>query len=288
MYKADNAIIMAAGFASRFVPLSYEIPKGLIKVRGEVLIERQIRQLKEAGIDEIIIVTGHKKECFEYLRKKENVILIENKEYSIRNNHSSIHAAKDYIKNSYICSCDDYFPENPFEKYVAESYYCAMYSKGETQEWGVELDNNDKILSSKPGGYNQWYIIGHAFWDENFSRDFLKVLEKDYNKKEIYPKLWDEVYLDNTDCLSLKIRKYPDNFLFEFDTIDELRRFDSSYIDDTKSEIIKNISKKLSSAQRNITSFKIAKKDNKITGFYFKCENKNYLYTFDDGNIKDG
>ena len=50
-YKADNAIIMAAGMSSRFAPLSYEIPKGLLKVKGEILIERQIRQLQEAGID---------------------------------------------------------------------------------------------------------------------------------------------------------------------------------------------------------------------------------------------
>jgi len=44
--KVNNAIIMAAGTSSRFAPLSYEKPKSLIEVKGEVLIERQIRQLK--------------------------------------------------------------------------------------------------------------------------------------------------------------------------------------------------------------------------------------------------
>ena len=44
-YKVDNAIIMAAGTSSRFAPLSYEMPKALIEVKGEILIERQIRQL---------------------------------------------------------------------------------------------------------------------------------------------------------------------------------------------------------------------------------------------------
>ena len=39
-YKVDNAIIMAAGTASRFAPLSYEKPKALIEVKGEILIER--------------------------------------------------------------------------------------------------------------------------------------------------------------------------------------------------------------------------------------------------------
>ena len=63
--KVDNAVIMAAGTSSRFAPLSYEIHKALIEVRGEILIERQIRQLKEAGVPEIYIVTGYKAEQFE-------------------------------------------------------------------------------------------------------------------------------------------------------------------------------------------------------------------------------
>ena len=44
-YRVDNAVIMAAGTSSRFAPLSYERPKALTEVKGEVLIERQIRQI---------------------------------------------------------------------------------------------------------------------------------------------------------------------------------------------------------------------------------------------------
>lgn len=68
-YKVDNAIIMAAGMSSRFVPLSYERPKGLLVVKGEKLIERQIKQLKEAGINDITVVVGYLKEQFFYLEE---------------------------------------------------------------------------------------------------------------------------------------------------------------------------------------------------------------------------
>lgn len=74
--KVDNAIIMAAGTSSRFAPLSYEKHKALTVVRGEVLIERQIEQLRGAGIQDIYIVTGYKKEQFEYLGFKYAVKLI--------------------------------------------------------------------------------------------------------------------------------------------------------------------------------------------------------------------
>ena len=66
----ENAIIMAAGLSSRLAPISYEKPKGLLRVRGEVLIERQLRQLQEAGVTDITVVVGYKKEYFFYLASK--------------------------------------------------------------------------------------------------------------------------------------------------------------------------------------------------------------------------
>ena len=68
--KKRNAIIMAAGTSSRFVPLSAECPKGLLEVKGEVLVERQMRQLKEAGIADITLVVGYKADMFTPVRDK--------------------------------------------------------------------------------------------------------------------------------------------------------------------------------------------------------------------------
>ena len=61
-HRVDNAVIMAAGLSSRFAPISYERPKGVLKVRGEVLIERKIRQLQEDVIGYIREVVGYNKE----------------------------------------------------------------------------------------------------------------------------------------------------------------------------------------------------------------------------------
>lgn len=63
-FKVDNAVIMAAGMSSRFAPLSYEKPKGLMLVKGEILIEREIKQLQAAGITDITVVIGYMKEKF--------------------------------------------------------------------------------------------------------------------------------------------------------------------------------------------------------------------------------
>lgn len=65
-----NAIIVAAGKSNRLAPFTYEKPKGLFRVKGEILIERQIEQLREAGIEDIYVVVGYMKEKFFYLERK--------------------------------------------------------------------------------------------------------------------------------------------------------------------------------------------------------------------------
>ena len=109
-YKVDNAILMAAGMSTRFVPISLEKPKGLLVVKDEVLIERQIKQIQEAGIKNIVLVLGYKKEEFFYLEDKfEGIKIIINPEYNTKNNTHTLYLAQQYIGNSYICSSDDYF-----------------------------------------------------------------------------------------------------------------------------------------------------------------------------------
>ncbi len=134
-YKVDNVVIMAAGMSSRFVPLSLEMPKGLLNVKDEILIERQIRQLKEAGINEIVVVLGYKKEAFFYLEKKFGVKLVVNPCYNTKNNTYTLYLVRDYLKNTFICSSDNYFNENVFEDYVYDAYYASIHINEKNNEW---------------------------------------------------------------------------------------------------------------------------------------------------------
>ena len=81
-----NAIILAAGKSSKFAPFTYEKPKGLFCVKGEILIERQIEQLQNAGIKDIYIVVGYMKEKFFYLEQKYNIKLIINNLFDKKGN----------------------------------------------------------------------------------------------------------------------------------------------------------------------------------------------------------
>lgn len=243
--KVDNAIIMAAGMAKRFAPLSHICPKPLLDVKGEILIERQIRQLREAGIYDIIVVTGYMKERFSYLKDKYNIEIVENPVYMERNNNSSIFAVKDYLQNSYICSADNYFTINPFEKEVeGGAYYSAIYADERTEEWCLSVDDQDCITGVMIGGTQQWYMIGHAFWAKDFSEKFVAILEKDYPKEETKNKLWEAIYIEHLNDLKMKIRRYQKGEILEFDSLYELGNFDVRYQQKSIVEMISNLMRK--------------------------------------------
>ena len=287
MYIVDNAVIMAAGASSRFAPLSYEIPKALIEVKGEILIERQIRQLQEAGIREIYIVTGYKAEQFDYLREKYGVHIVENKEYLTKNNHSSIYAVRDILRNTYICSADNYFSKNPFESQVDDSYYAALYSDGSTNEWCMQTDANGYITDVKIGGKNAWYMLGHAFWSEEFSEKFKKILVDIYDQPETKGLFWEDIFINNIADLPMRMRKYEDDVIFEFDSLDELRLFDTSYVEDTRSTILKNIATQLDGKESEIVHVQAYKGENTTAaGIRFIFRGALYEYAYADRQLR--
>ncbi|WP_350455431.1 phosphotransferase [Slackia heliotrinireducens] len=240
-YKVENAVIMAAGLSSRFAPISYERPKGLLKVRGEVLIERQIEQLMEAGVNEIVVVVGYKCELFFYLEEKYGVQIVVNHEYASKNNHSTLMRVREMLGNTYICSSDDYFTTNPFEQYVWKAYYSAEFSEGPTREWCMETDRKGRIDKVTVGGENAWYMTGHAYFDKAFSDRFVEILEAEYDDPRTADKLWEELYIEHIDEFDMEIKEYEPDVIFEFDSLDELRDFDPLFLENVDSSIFDNI-----------------------------------------------
>ena len=240
-YKVDNAVILAAGLSSRFAPISYEKPKGVLRVRGEVLIERQIEQLREAGITDITVVVGYKKEYFFYLRKKYGVTLVNNDEYASRNNNGSLWRVRGCLGNTYVCSSDDYFTQNPFDAYVFKAYYSAQYAEGPTKEWCMETGAGGRITKVTVGGSNSWYMLGHVYFDRAFSERFVKILEEEYDRPETVDMLWEDLYIEHIKELDMVLRPYPAGAINEFDSLDELRAFDPHFLENVDSEIFDNI-----------------------------------------------
>ncbi len=277
-YKVTNAVIMAAGKSSRFAPLSFEKPKGLIRVKGEVMIERQILQLQAAGICDITLVVGYKKEKMFYLADKFHVKIVVNDDYYRYNNPSSLIRVADQLDNTYICSSDDYFSENVFEPYVYAAYYPVFYVPGRTDEYCAESDKTGRITKVTIGGTDAWAMVGHVYFSREFSRAFVRILKKEYSSSLTKSQLWEDLFVRYLPQLEMYARRFDSSQIKEFDSLNELREFDSSYVTDADSQIFRNIGKVLSCRDQDITDLRLLKGGLTNLSFVFLCRGGKYVY----------
>ena len=275
-YQVDNAVMMAAGLSSRFVPLCLEKPKGLLTVRGEVLVERQIRQLQEAGIHEIILVLGYRKEDFFYLQDKyEGLKIAVNPEYNSKNNTHTLYLVRENLGNTYICSSDDYFTENPFDNYVYQSYYAAVHVEERTAEWYMIPDADGNISEVRMNCDRGDIMLGHAYWSRSFSAAMRERLIESHENGTYEKKLWEQIVKEHASELPpMEIKVYPSNMIFEFDTLDELRAFDDRYENGTHSRIMQKLSEQLHCRESELHAFRPITEGSETVGFRFKAQGK--------------
>jgi len=103
-----RAIILAAGRGSRMKHLTANLPKCLLKLRGKPLIEWQLKALRAAGINNISVVTGYKKELLASYKLTE----FHNVQWFDSNMVASLACADEWLKSEpSIISYSDIFYE---------------------------------------------------------------------------------------------------------------------------------------------------------------------------------
>lgn len=278
-FRVRNAVIMAAGMSSRFVPISLEKPKGLLTVKNEVLIERQIEQLMAAGINEIVIVVGYKKEAFFYLETKYPVKLIINPNYNTKNNIETLRLVANYLGNTYICSSDNYFSTNVFEPYVYQSYYSSVFVTEKSSEWYMIPDKKGNVSKVIKSGTKGHIMLGHVYWDNTFASEFVKLINRHSEIGDYDAFLWEQLFSDYCKKLPpMEIKTYPKDVIFEFDSLEELREFDRDYVKNTRSSIMNNICSVLRCNEEDIVGFKPIKEGLTNTSFIFEVKGEKYVY----------
>jgi len=278
-----NAIILAAGKSKRFAPFTYEKPKGLFNVRNQILIDRQIEQLKEAGINEIIVVVGFMKEKFFYLEDKYDVKLIVNNQFASKGNLYSLYVARDYIKDTYICCADHYFVENPFLEKAKYSYRACIWKEGKFQEFAVKVSESDVITEFVVGGNDAYAMVGHAFFTNRFSECFVSFMEAEINDFGVSNMFWEEFYARHQRELTLFAKYYDNEQIQEFESLDDLRQFDQDFLNNIDSNIVKNICSILHCNPNAINQIEIIEKGLTNVSFKFVVDNIKYVYRHPGG-----
>ena len=264
-----NAVILAAGYGMRMVPINTEEPKGLLEVKGETLIERLIKQLHEVGIQNIEIVVGFMKEHYEYLIDKYNIKLIVNSHYKDWNNVFSLFLAKDYISDTYILPCDVWFKNNPFSTVEDESWYLFGEKQVSGSNWQVK--NNGKVRFNSSVGNK---MIGLAYINETQGRILSKRLENKINE-ERRTSFWEDALEDRKDFL-LSGKVIADDTHAEINSYEQLLDLDSGSTH-LKNDAIEIIEKVLKVNKRDIHNIHTLKKGMTNRSFIFTVKDKRYI-----------
>lgn len=232
MNKAERAVIMAAGFGSRLMPVTKETPKPLIKVNGVRMIDSVIKALHKNGVNEIYIVVGYLKEKFDVLKREYSGIeLIENPYYDTCNNISSLYVAREHLENSLILDGDQIiYNDDVLSPYFEKSGYNSVWTNGETDEWLQQVENGKVVSCSRTGGKRGWQLFSISRWNEKDGKKLKRHLELEFENKQNRGIYWDDVVMFNHfDEYDLTVRPMNYGDVIEIDSLDDLMKLDLSY-----------------------------------------------------------
>lgn len=268
----QRAVILAAGFGMRMVPINTEVPKGLLEVNGETLIERIIKQLHEVGIKEIYVVVGFMKEKYEYLIDEYGVELVVNTDYTAKNNLHSIKLVKQYLENAYIVPCDVWCDRNPFRRYELYSWY--MVSDIVDNESDVRVNRKMELVTTRAKSAGN-AMIGISYLVKEDAEVVKRRIEELCASPAYDGCFWEETLYHNSRMF-VAARVVHSTDVVEINTYEQLRELDAAS-DQLKSEALRIISEELRCGSEDIVDIEVLKKGMTNRSFLFRVFGEKYI-----------
>ena len=229
-YRAKRAVFIAAGFGSRLVPITFNTPKPLVRVKGTRIIDTLLDACLSAGITEIYIVRGYLAEQFDQLLYKYPMIkFLENPVYNEANNISSGMVAKHLLSNAYVFEAD-LLLSNPgiIRKYHYTSDFLAIPKK-RTDDWCFTVKDG-VIVKEKVGGTDCFQMVGISYWSEADGKKLATDIADVYASPGGKERYWEQVPLVyKKEHYAVEVRECRDEDIVEIDTFNELKAIDKTY-----------------------------------------------------------
>ncbi len=234
-----KALILAAGLGTRLRPITDEMPKSMVQVNGKSIITKQIDNLIENGINDIIVVVGYRSEIIiEELRNTyKNIKIIINDVYDKTNNMYSTYLAKDYLEGSefVLMNADVFFDASVLKELVKDMYINSIVvDKDNYIEENMKVKVNENRINNISKSIDEQNAYGVSIDIYKFS-DAASALFYSIVKNHIEVKKdlnqWTEVALDE----AIKLIEFTPCKLvgrwMEIDNHDDLQRAEEIFND---------------------------------------------------------
>lgn len=200
-----TALILAAGRGTRLEEMTDYIPKCLVEVHGQSLMERMLSQLNSNGFENAIIVVGYQAEKiiqkFGYQYKNLRIEYVKNDFWETTNNVLSLYLAVSYLKEDFILLESDLILETQALQSLRHTNMMAVEAFQSFMDGTVVALNEDKkvttmyLKSSKqrPRQLDAYFktVNMYSFSVKNFQENIVPILKEvlDEGKTDVYYEL---------------------------------------------------------------------------------------------------
>ncbi|MFH1500735.1 MAG: gamma-glutamyl-gamma-aminobutyrate hydrolase family protein [archaeon] len=195
-----KAIILAAGKGTRLNKYTENLPKGMLNFNGQPLIERQVELLREAGIKDIIIVTGYMKEKIQI----SGVKYYHNPLYEETNMVASLMQAEpEFNDDILVCYSDILYEKKVLDKVLASKvdigvtidedywdYWSARMPNPEEDMESLIIDRDGEVVDLGNTSCSRSQAKVRYVGLIKFSKSGAEALKKVYHKNR--EKFWDK------------------------------------------------------------------------------------------------
>ena len=222
---------------------------------------------------------AYKQEMYFFLQDKWNVNLEVNPNLK-KNNIYSLYIAKKHLGSTYICNCDNYFEENPFCLYEYNAYHATVYKEDAHNELVVHTNSSGRILEIFSNAKSGECIYGHAFVDHEFSRRLVGYMDKEIDDFRTMSLFWEEFVSRHAEDLDMYVRQYSPDFLYEFDTIQEIQNIEGLFLGNVSHRINEKICFVLNCHEDEISDVVILQKGLTNILFTFVVRGERYIFRY--------
>lgn len=150
-----QAVILVAGEGVRMRPLTYTTPKHLLKIANKTILQHNLEQLKESGIEDVILVAGYMQEKIkDYVNGLAgfNVTFV-TQEKQLGTGHALLQVKNFVIEERFIVMYgDDLYDKDDIKAAVKNELCVTAKETEDPSRFGVFIleNNNVKDLIEKP------------------------------------------------------------------------------------------------------------------------------------------
>ncbi len=233
-----TAVIMAAGRGTRLKSKGRQAPKGFLQLGDRPIIEESLQRLQKAGVERVIIVTGHLAEFYEELAAQYNglILTVHNEKFADSGSMYSLYQAQKLLDSAgesevfYLLESDLIYEQRALSRLQEDYRDSVILLSGITQsndEVWVETDSEEQLirmsklkeeLSKEPAGE----LVGVSKLSMKVFRALCSQAEQMF-QKSLHVE-YEKALVAAADVTPIYCRKVEDLVWAEIDDEDHLAR----------------------------------------------------------------